>query len=286
MSPNELKRMAAKLTRRMVKGAGHLEQAVGRRDVSPQWKLMVVKNQYRRPVETVASELVEEMCRRGWLMEKPGGLLVVGNGASRLFDECTDTATSSSRTHNENLVVVTRSTTDADGRQLWVQVNEAENPLRWLMRRRDANGVPYISAVQFAAAELLRKDYTLANMEHRVTFQWGEHPGARDMKRRVPNDGTYLHSERTVAARRRLARALDAIGPELADITVQVCCLSRGIEAAELALGYARRTGRPILLKALGRLAQHYCLQHDVCVSSGRRSGNVLDPADHRRQPV
>ena len=286
MAPNELKREATRLARRMIKGAGHLEQAVSRHATQPHWNLMVVKNRYRRPVETIATDLVEEMCRHSWLMKKSGNLAVVGNGASILLGECRDIARSSLTTGNANQTVANRSLTDASGRQFWVQINDAECPLNWLMHRRDAKGDAYLSAVQFAAAELLRQDYTLANMEHRVTFQWSDHPDARDLKRRAPADGTFFHSERTVAARRRLQRALDAIGPDMADIAVQICCLSRGIEAAERALGYARRTGRPALLKALDRLANHYRLQHHAGKSSGRRPSDFLDPADHRSQSV
>ncbi len=53
-------------------------------------------------------------------------------------------------------------------------------------------------------------------------------------------------------------RALDAVGPEMSGILVDVCCLARGLEAAERSLGWPQRSGKLVLQIALTQLARHY----------------------------
>ena len=73
------------------------------------------------------------------------------------------------------------------------------------------------------------------------------------------NDGLNL-SERALAARERVHAALAHVGPGLDEILLEVCCLSRGLEAAERRLGWPRRSARLVLRMALSRLAEHYGL--------------------------
>ncbi|MFP4003568.1 MAG: DUF6456 domain-containing protein, partial [Alphaproteobacteria bacterium] len=47
-------------------------------------------------------------------------------------------------------------------------------------------------------------------------------------------------------------------GPGLADALLQVCCHLKGLEEAERALGWPRRSGKLVLAIALERLAVHY----------------------------
>ena len=140
----------------------------------------------------------------------------------------------------------------ADGTVAHVLVNDGEWAIGWLRRRRDGDGARIISDEQFAAAEKLRTDYTLAGSEPRLTASWDRPVG-------TPGASSGLmESERVLAARQRLHKALEAVGPELSGILLEVCCLSAGIEQAERALGIPQRAGKAILQLALTRLARHY----------------------------
>jgi hypothetical protein len=139
-------------------------------------------------------------------------------------------------------------------------VNEAESPLGWLRSRRDKHGEPLISESQYDAGERLRADFTVAQMSSRVTLSWETcvAPGSHGRASRGPDSLDI--SERTLAAKQRFMQALDAVGPEMSGILVDVCCLSRGLEAAERGLGWPQRSGKLVLQIALTQLARHYGL--------------------------
>lgn len=140
-----------------------------------------------------------------------------------------------------------------------VEFNDGESPLGWLRRRKGADGKPLVSAMQFEAGERLRRDFTLACMTPRLTTDWSAAMTADGGGRRLrdPSDVT----DRALAARERLARALDAVGPKLSDLALGVCCHLNGLEAAERQFGWPRRSGKIVLQIALDRLAAHYGLE-------------------------
>ena len=110
----------------------------------------------------------------------------------------------------------------------------------WLAQRRDADGQPLITEAEFAAGERLRRDFELAKLSPRVTAVWGlEGAVATAGGRRcgLPPDGLAT-TDRVVAARSRVDQALKAAGEGLATILLEVCCLERGLEAAERRLGW------------------------------------------------
>ena len=139
-------------------------------------------------------------------------------------------------------------------------LNEAESPLGWLRSRRDKTGAPLISEAQYHAGERLRADFTIAQLSPRVTLSWDSciAPGSHGRSGRRPD--SLEVNETALAARQRFMRALDAVGPELSGIVVDVCCLSRGLEAAERSLGWPQRSGKLVLQIALTQLARHYGL--------------------------
>lgn len=143
-----------------------------------------------------------------------------------------------------------------------VAVNIRENPLMWLARRKDANGRPYLEPHHVAAGERLRQDYETACMQPNITASWNPALVAADRGRLKsgPRD-PFPFTERAMLARERVHKALDNIGPELADVAVSVCCLGNGIEAAERTLNWPRRSARLVLRIALERLADHYGLK-------------------------
>ena len=134
--------------------------------------------------------------------------------------------------------------------------NAAESPLSWLRSRRDKAGRPLISDEQFVAGEKLRSDHERSMLAGRVTANWDFSASAS----RSGFNAAADVSDGAMAARQRYHKALEAVGPELASILVQVCCLSAGIEQAERILDLPPRSGKAVLGLALTGLARHYGL--------------------------
>jgi hypothetical protein len=66
--------------------------------------------------------------------------------------------------------------------------------------------------------------------------------------------------DEVIAAKERVMRALDAVGPELAGVLVDICCELKGLEEAERSHDWPQRAGKVVLQLALTRLARHYGL--------------------------
>jgi hypothetical protein len=133
--------------------------------------------------------------------------------------------------------------------------NDAESPLAWLRTRRDRSGQPLISEAQYLAGERLRMDFERAMLTRRTTTNWD----AAGTGGRGGNVSAEL-SDGAIAARQRYHRAMDAVGPELSSILLQVCCMSAGLEQAERLLNLPQRSGKAVLGLALTSLARHYGL--------------------------
>jgi hypothetical protein len=141
------------------------------------------------------------------------------------------------------------------------RVNLGEDPLGWLARRKGPDGRPFLGPVEVEAGERLRLDFELAQMAPSVAQDWRKFltPGDRLSGTPVPR----TPGEGPRAARERVARALSALGPGLADVALRVCCFLEGLEACERRMGWAARAGKVVLKIALQRLAEHYGLALD-----------------------
>jgi hypothetical protein len=134
-------------------------------------------------------------------------------------------------------------------------VNEAESPLAWLARRKDREGRSFLDAAQLEAGERFRRDIEQAQLLQRVTANW---EASINAARRGADVGAV--SEVAIDARRRLARAFDAVGPEMAGLVTDVCGYLKGLEIVESERGWPPRSAKVVLRIALDRLARHYGL--------------------------
>ena len=134
-----------------------------------------------------------------------------------------------------------------------------EGSLAWLRRRRDRDGQPLISDAQFAAGERLARDFWKGQLTPRVTADWSGSAPSHRTDRATPGAGFEI-GEHVVAARQRVHRAFEAVGPELAGILLAMCCYDKGLEAAEREQGWPPRSAKIVLQLALTGLARHYGL--------------------------
>jgi hypothetical protein len=145
------------------------------------------------------------------------------------------------------------------------QFNADESPIAWLRRRKDRNGEPLISDTQFQASERIRTDFWFAQMTPRTTSNWSPVAPTRRGRRYGASPSSSVDvSDRALAAAERVRRALAVVGPELADVLIDVCCHLRGLEDLERAAGWPQRSGKIVLQLALTRLARHYGLEREA----------------------
>ena len=145
------------------------------------------------------------------------------------------------------------------GSERKVRYNLAESPLTVLARKKGPDGTPYLTAALLGAGERLREDFEIAQMGPRVAQNWDNFLTA-STRGQFNRDGQGNGPE---AARRRVAAALEAMGPGLADIAFRCCCFLEGLETAEKRLGWSARAGKVVLKIALERLAAHYASDTD-----------------------
>ncbi|MFM9938041.1 MAG: DUF6456 domain-containing protein [Hyphomicrobiaceae bacterium] len=139
------------------------------------------------------------------------------------------------------------------------ELNPAESPIAWLRRRLDRDGQPMLSDAQFEAGERLRADLWYGGLTPRVTQSWSGMPQSRRSPRTAPG-GSATMTDTLVAARRRINRALEAIGPEHGNLLIDVCGHLRGLEELETANRWPQRSAKLMLQLALTALARHYGL--------------------------
>ncbi|ABQ60350.1 hypothetical protein P053_02270 [Brucella abortus 01-4165] len=150
-----------------------------------------------------------------------------------------------------------------------VEINPAESPLAMLYRRRNADGRAFISEDEFRAGERLRADFTRGSLMPSVTSRWdvqagsGGHYGA---------GGMAELTDIALASRIRVERALEAVGPELSGILIDVCCFLKGLETVERERQWPVRSAKVLLKAGLAMLHRHYNPPRE----GERRRGAVL----------
>jgi hypothetical protein len=143
----------------------------------------------------------------------------------------------------------------ADG---WIvaDVNMAESPLAQLVRHKAKNGSPFLAEAEWRAGERLRADYTRARIMPRLGANW---QAAIASGRRDGGAGGIAElTDAALAARQRVERAVDAVGPELSGVLIDVCCFLKGLETVETERGWPVRSAKLMLKSALGVLGRHY----------------------------
>lgn len=133
--------------------------------------------------------------------------------------------------------------------------NLAESPLSLLGRLKDRAGQPFLPESALDAGEHLLSDFTRAQLQPRITASWEPRLASRA---KGHAGGQAEIADTAIAARERFGRAVDAIGPELSGVAVDVCCFSKGLETVERERQWPARSAKLMLRTALLALARHY----------------------------
>jgi hypothetical protein len=219
------------------------------------------------PAKTIAAKLVEACLAQDWL-ERHGDALRLSH-VGRAWLRRSAAEGDAFRVQHQ---VRAGGEREIDGTRRPVLLNEAESPLGWLKSRKDRNGSPLLTGQQYEAGERLRADYWFAQMSPRVTANWSALAPSGRSRRGAPSSAADLRDE-VIAAKERVMRALDEVGPEVGGILVDICCELKGLEEAEKANGWPQRAGKVVLQIALTRLARHYGLIGDDRQTRRKRRG-------------
>jgi len=158
---------------------------------------------------------------------------------------------------------------DAPEGAIVVPVNLAESPLAMLARRRGRDGKPFLAEVEWRVGERFRADYTRGQIMPRLGANW---VASVSSGRRAAGGGVAELTDAALAARFRVEKAIEAVGPELSGVLIDICCFLKGLELVETERGWPVRSAKVMLKAALAALARHY----NPGAGSGRKPAHPL----------
>lgn len=197
------------------------------------------------------ASIVEELARDG-LLSRSGKEICLTALGQALAKERTERTESHAAPSREIAV----RTIDTEDGPVPVLTNLAESPLGQLMRRKTRDGVPFLTGAEFAAGERLRADYTRGQIMPRMGANW--EAAVASGRRSGGAGGMADLTDAALEARRRVDRAIEAVGPELSGVLIDVCCFLKGLELVEAERGWPARSAKIVLKSALGVLSRHY----------------------------
>lgn len=138
--------------------------------------------------------------------------------------------------------------------------NQDESPLSRLASRRGKGGAAFLTQAEAMAGERLRADFTRGQMLPGITQRWDGEP--RQGRGRA-RQGAQDLSDSAIDARARVNGAIEAVGPELSGVLLDVCCFLKGLELVERERQWPARSAKLLLKAGLGVLARHYGFARD-----------------------
>ncbi len=256
VADQELRREAARIFPKLANDAGFIERLSDPATGSePAFGVFTRRNQYRRNVHLVSEAVVRGLMAKGLVAESNGRYTLSDEGLLWLRRH-----RAGAEPFLEQHQLRESSHRDVRGVRRPVIVNGGESPLGWLRKRKDREGTPMVDGSQFEAGERLRMEFERAQLAPSVTSNWEGTASSRRM-RRAPPAGAAALSDEALSSRQRVIRALEAVGPELSGVLIDVCCHLVGLADTEKSRGWPQRSGKVILRIALTRLARHYGLK-------------------------
>jgi hypothetical protein len=133
--------------------------------------------------------------------------------------------------------------------------NLLESPLGAIARLKGRDGEAFLTVEAVEAGERLLADFTRGQLQPRITASWEPRLATSAKGQR---GGQAEIADSALAARARFAEAVEAMGPELAGVAIDVCCFSKGLELVERERQWPSRSAKLMLRTALLALARHY----------------------------
>ena len=218
----------------------------------------------RRP-QDVSDRQVRAMLAQGLLEEVGGGGLAATRAAAAWLKRRSGEAPFRAQHDEIGRVRV------PDGSNRTALANLDESPVAALARRAGRGGKPWLESHAAAAAERLRRDFEIGRLQPRVTANWSA--SVSDGRRAGDNSGLADLTDMALGARMRFDRAMQAVGPEMSGVLVDVCCFLKGLETVERERQWPARSAKLVLRLALERLARHYGL---LPVATGKPASGHL----------
>lgn len=141
-----------------------------------------------------------------------------------------------------------------EGRET-VAINATASPLAVLARLKDRTGAAWLPPDAVEAGERLARDFHFGALQPRVTQSYEARAGERT---RPGPGGSAELKDNVIAARRRVSSAIEAMGPELSGVALDICCFEKGLETVERERQWPPRSAKLMLKTALLCLHRHY----------------------------
>ncbi|WP_426123494.1 DUF6456 domain-containing protein [Pararhizobium sp. PWRC1-1] len=147
------------------------------------------------------------------------------------------------------------ATVAVEGVRQAVRVNHLESPLGAAARLKEKSGQSFLPEEAIAAGERLHADFARAHLQPRLTMSYEPRLST---KTKGAAGGAADISDSAMSARFRVGKAMEAIGPELCGVALDVCCFQKGLEIVERERQWPARSAKLMLRTALMALARHY----------------------------
>lgn len=170
-----------------------------------------------------------------------------------------------------------KTTINREGEYIAVTKNLNESPLCRLYTRKTNSGSAYISSEEFEAGERLRSDFERGQLQPKITASLS---GAVGSSGSSLLGGANDITDFALDARLRVNKAIQALGPELSGIVLDVCCFLKGLETVERERRWPPRSAKLMLKTALSSLARHYGISGYSNTARGRTT--VWNSPDNR----
>ncbi|ODS56845.1 MAG: hypothetical protein ABS40_08635 [Agrobacterium sp. SCN 61-19] len=197
-------------------------------------------------------DLLARLVADGLLRHTPGGLAATTETAAWLRRDLCDLPEEAHAAQHRTVEVGTLDM--PQGRQA-VRRNLQESPLFPLLRLKEKDGRPFLPDEAVAAGERLAADFDFAGLQPRITASWQPRLSIRNKGAPPP---AIDFADATLSARARVNRAVEAMGPELSGVALDVCCFGKGLETVEHERQWPARSAKLMLRTALLSLARHY----------------------------